>query len=64
LEQLAQRKGHLTYDEIKNYKPGAAEAQSRDIARDRFVRHVLEPLREVRRDGQAAGIAVDSATHS
>jgi hypothetical protein len=54
LEQLAQRKGHLTYEEIKNYKPDADETRSRDAARDSFVRSVLGPLREVKRGAKAA----------
>ena len=49
IEQLAQTKGHLTGDEIKQYRPGPAEAQQREADRDRFVQSVLGPLREVRR---------------
>lgn len=49
LEQLAQRKGQLTYEEIKNYTPDTAEAQRRDAERDRFIRAVLGPVRESRR---------------
>ena len=48
LEQLAQRKGHLTVEEIRSFKPDLAETQARDVARDRFVRSVLGPLREPR----------------
>jgi hypothetical protein len=48
LEHLAQRKGYLTLDEIKNYTPDATEAASRDVERDRFVQTVLGPLRETR----------------
>ncbi len=49
LEQLAQRKGQLTWDEIKNFVPDPADAERRDAERDRFIESVLGPLREVRR---------------
>ncbi len=49
LEQLAQRKGQLTYDEIKNYAPEPDESRRRDAERDRFVHDVLGPLREIRK---------------
>ncbi len=49
LEQLAERKGHLTHDEIRDYKPDHSQAQARDAARDRFVHTVLGPLREARK---------------
>jgi hypothetical protein len=48
LEQLAQAKGHLTCDEIKNYRPDPTETWQRASDRDRFVRSVLGPLREIR----------------
>jgi hypothetical protein len=48
LEQLAQRKGYVTHDEIRNYQPDSTEAQARDTERDRFVRSVLGPVREPR----------------
>jgi hypothetical protein len=49
IEQLAQQKGHLTHEEIKNYTPGPEESRARDSERDRFVQSVLGPLREIRR---------------
>ncbi len=49
LEQLAERKGQLTYDEIKHYVPDPDQSVRRDAERDRFVQSVLGPLREVRR---------------
>jgi hypothetical protein len=49
IEQLAQKKGQVTYDEIKNYAPDPDESRIRDEKRDRFVQSVLGPLREVRR---------------
>lgn len=49
LEELAQRKGQLTYDEIKSYAPDPAENRIRDEKRDRFIQSVLGPLREMRR---------------
>ena len=52
LEQLAQRKGQLTWDEIRNYTPDPAETERRDTERDRFVQSVLGPLREVRREAK------------
>jgi hypothetical protein len=48
MEQLAHRKGQVSYDEIKNYRPDPAETRDRDIKRDRFVHSVLGPLRETR----------------
>ncbi len=49
LERLADRKGCLTADEIRQYAPDPAEAAARDAARDRYVHTVLGPLREIRR---------------
>jgi hypothetical protein len=49
LEQLAEAKGQLTADEIRNYKPDPVQAAARDAERDRFVQTVLGPLREVRK---------------
>ncbi len=48
MEQLAQAKGHLTFDEIKTYKPDPAETARREAERDRFILSVLGPLREIR----------------
>lgn len=49
LEDLAQAKGHLTLDEIRNHKPDIAAMAQREADRDRFVQSVLGPLREIRR---------------
>ena len=49
LEELAQAKGQLSFDEIRNYVPDAAGTARREAARDRFVQSVLGPLREIRR---------------
>jgi hypothetical protein len=49
LEQLAEAKGHVTLDELKSYKPDPEQEKARDAERDRFVRSVLGPLREIRK---------------
>jgi hypothetical protein len=49
LEDLAQEKGQLTFEEIRNYRPDAAGTARREADRDRFVQSVLGPLRENRR---------------
>jgi hypothetical protein len=49
LEQLAERKGQLTHDEIVNFKPAPEDAAERDAERNRFIHSTLGPLREVRK---------------
>lgn len=46
LEQLAERKGQLSHDEIRNFIPDPDKLAQRDLERDNFVKSVLGPLRE------------------
>jgi hypothetical protein len=52
LENLAQRRGFLTYDEIKHYVPDSDDAERRDMMRDRFVQSVFGVVRESRRESR------------